>query len=258
MRLEQHVTLGRDFARALDPVLLARDCGLDPDPVQAGLLTTAARKVLVNCCRQWGKSTVTGLIALHEALYQAPAMIVLVSPSQPQSTELFKKIHGAWARLPGAPEAHQESLTRMELANGSRIVSLPGSEKTSRGYSGATLVIMDEAARVPDELLAAVRPMLAITSGRFFALSTPAGKRGWFYEAWSGGEGWERVTVKGRECPRILPSFLAEELSALGPLRFSQEYECEFIDAETSVFASELIEQALTDDFEPFFARIAA
>ena len=216
---QQHVTLGRDFARALDPVLLARDCGLDPDPVQAGLLTTAAGKVLVNCCRQWGKSTMTGLIALHEALYQAPAMIVLISPSQPQSTELFKKIHGAWAKLPGAPEAHQESLTRMELANGSRIVSLPGSEKTTRGYSAATLVIMDEAARVPDELLAAVRPMLATTSGRFFALSTPAGKRGWFYEAWSRGEGWERVTVKGTECPRILPAFLEEERSALGPLR---------------------------------------
>ena len=107
-------------------------------------------------------------------------------------------------------------------------------------------------------MLAAVRPMLATTSGRFFALSTPAGKRGWFFEAWSQGQGWERVTVKGRECPRILPSFLEEERSALGPLRFSQEYECEFIDPETSVFASELIEQALTDDFEPFLTRVAA
>lgn len=260
MRHEQQrqVSLGRDFARALDPVLVAQDCGIDPDPVQTSLLTTSAKRVLLNCCRQWGKSTVTGLIALHEALYQAPAMIVVVSPSQPQSTELFKKIHGAWAKLPGAPEVRQESLTRIELANGSRIVSLPGSERTTRGYSAATLVIMDEAARVPDELLAAVRPMLATTNGRFFALSTPAGKRGWFYEAWSHGEGWKRVTVKGNECPRISPAFLQEEQSALGPLRFSQEYECEFIDAETSVFASELIQQALTDDFEPFFARLAA
>jgi Terminase large subunit, T4likevirus-type, N-terminal len=258
LRLDpQQVSLGRDFARALDPVLLARDVGLDPDPVQTKLLTTPARKILLNCCRQWGKSTVTGLIALHEALYAAPAMIVLVSPSQPQSTELFKKIHGAWEQLPGAPESQQESLTRMELANGSRIVSLPGSEKTTRGYSAATLVIMDEASRVPDELLAAVRPMLATTSGRFFALTTPAGKRGWFYEAWSRGEDWERVTVRGRDCPRISPAFLEEERSALGPMRFAQEYDCEFIDPETSVFASELIEQAMTDDFEPFLARAA-
>jgi hypothetical protein len=30
---DRPVTLSRDFARALDPVLLARDCGIDPDPV---------------------------------------------------------------------------------------------------------------------------------------------------------------------------------------------------------------------------------
>jgi hypothetical protein len=249
----QTVSLGRDFARALDPVLLARDCDINPDPVQAGLLTTTSRKVLVNCCRQWGKSTTTGLIALHEALYQAPAMIILVSPSQPQSTELFKKIHGFWQRLPGAPKANQESLTRMELANGSRILSLPGSEKTTRGYSGVTLCILDEAARVDDSLIAAVRPMLATTNGRFFALSTPAGKRGFFHESWTNGDGWERISVKGTDCPRISPEFLEEERQALGPMRFSQEYECQFIDAETSVFNSDLIQAALTDDFEPLF-----
>lgn len=246
------VSLGRDFARALDPVLLARDCGISPDPVQARLLTTTARKTLVCCCRQWGKSTTTALIGLHEALYAAPAMIVLISPSQPQSTELFKKINGFWSRLPGAPEAAQESLTRMELSNGSRIISLPGSEKTTRGYSAATLVIMDEAARVDDELLATVRPMLATTSGRFFALTTPAGKRGWFHDAWEHGEGWERISVKGTECPRISAEFLAEECAALGETRFAAEYMCEFTDDNTSAFSSALIEMALRTDFDVF------
>ncbi len=251
---ECNVSIGRDFARALDPELLARDCGIVPDPVQARLLNSTARKVLLNCCRQWGKSTTTALVALHEALYRAPAMIVLISPSQTQSTELFKKIHSFWERLPDAPEAEQENLTRMQLANGSRIISLPGSEKTTRGYSGVTLITMDEASRVSDELLAAVRPMLATTNGRFIALTTPAGKRGWFYDAWTRGEGWERVSVRGDQCPRISPEFLAEERQALGPLRFAEEYECQFVDAETSVFASELIEQALTDEFRPFLA----
>jgi hypothetical protein len=249
---KDNVSLGCDFARALDPVLLARDCGIVPDDVQARLLATTGRKTLVNCCRQWGKSTTTALIGLHEALYAAPAMIILISPSQPQSTELFKKIHGFWERLPGAPAAEQESLTRMQLSNGSRIISLPGSEKTTRGYSAATLIVMDEASRVPDELLASVRPMLATTNGRFIALSTPAGKRGWFHEAWTSGEGWERISVKGSECPRISPAFLEEERQAHGPMRFAQEYECEFIDAETSVFNSDLIQQALTNAFEPF------
>jgi Terminase large subunit, T4likevirus-type, N-terminal len=246
------VAVGCDFARAFDPVLLAQDCGINPDPQQAKLLTSTSRKTLLNCTRQWGKSTTTALIALHEALYAAPAMIILVSPSQPQSTELFKKVHGFWSQLPGAPEANQESLTRMELSNGSRIISLPGSEKTTRGYSGATLIIMDEASRVPDEPLAAIRPMLATTAGRFFALSTPAGKRGWFYESWNSGEGWEKVQVTAAACPRISPAFLEEERQALGPMRFAQEYCCEFIDDDTSVFNSDLIQEALTNDFDPF------
>jgi hypothetical protein len=250
----QQVSLGRDFARALDICLLAEDCGLTPDAVQSKLLTTTSRKVLLCCTRQWGKSTCAALIALHEALYSAPAMIILVSPSQPQSTELFRKIHDAWAQLPGAPRCTQESLTRLQLANGSRIVSLPGSERTTRGFSACTLLIMDEASRVPEELLAAVRPTLAATGGRFFGLSTPAGKRGWFYEAWTKGEGWERVQVKAHECPRIKPGFLAEEMAQLGPMIYSQEYDCQFVDAETSVFSSSLIEQALVDDFQPFLS----
>ncbi len=204
--LAANISLGRDFARALSPELLAHDCGITPDAVQAKLLTSAARRLLVNCCRQWGKSTTTALVALHEAVYAAPAMIVLVSPSQTQSTELFKKIHGFWERLDGAPEAKQETLTRMELSNGSRIISLPGSEKTVRGYSGATLVVVDEASRVGDDLFAAVRPMLATTNGRFIALSTPAGRRGWFFEAGqtavTGGSGCRCAVMSARASAR--------------------------------------------------------
>jgi hypothetical protein len=75
-----------------------------------------------------------------------------------------------------------ESALRLELENHSRIISLPGQEQTVRGYAGVSLLIVDEAARVPDDLYFAVRPMLAVSNGRLIALSTPFGKRGWFYE----------------------------------------------------------------------------
>jgi hypothetical protein len=253
--IEAQVSLRRDFARALDPHLLAQDCGIEPDEIQSRLLTSSSRRILLNCCRQWGKSTTTALVALHAALYQAPAMIILISPSQQQSGELFRKMHGFWSRLAGAPKADQESLTRMSLANGSRIISLPGSERTTRGYSAATLVVMDEASRVPDELLSAVRPMLATTRGRFIALSTPAGKRGWFYESWSNGEGWEKIPVRADQCPRISAEFLAEERESLGPLRYAEEYECQFLDSQTTIFSADLLQRALTDDFKPFFSN---
>jgi hypothetical protein len=253
---EAPITLASDFAMALDPVLMARAIGFEPDNTQAQLLRSTSKRVLLNCTRQWGKTTTTAAIASHEALFTAPAMIVLVSPSQQQSGELFKKVAEFCRRMPGAPEAEQESLTRMQLANGSRIVSLPGSERTVRGFSGVSLAVMDEASRCEDDLLAAVMPMLGASGGRFIALSTPAGRRGWFYENWMhGGEAWQRISVPATQCPRISAEFLEEQRRMLGTTVFEQEYLCQFHDDGDSAFSSALIERALVSDFAPFFTE---
>src|SRR4029077_16686931 len=133
-----------------------------------------------------------------------------------------------YQRLPGRPDAAYETLQRLELTNGSRVISLPGSERTVRGLASVDLIIIDEAARVDDDLLAATRPMLAVSNGSLFALTTPAGKPGRFYEPWLKGVGWQRISIKSTECSRIDPSFLDQEREALGPLLFGQEYLCEF------------------------------
>jgi hypothetical protein len=247
------IDLGIDFARALDPTRIARDVGIaELDHWQARLLDEPPHRCLMCCGRQVGKSTIASLVALNTAIYSAPSLVILVSPSQRQSVELYRTLHAMWQRLPGAPAAEFETLTRLELANGSRIISLPGSERTVRGYAAADLVVMDEAARVDDELVAAVRPMLAVTNGNLFALTTPAGKRGWFYEQWMRGIGWDRVMLKSTDCPRISEEFLAAEREALGPMQFGQEYLCEFHDEETSAFQTDLINAALCDSFPPF------
>ena len=193
-------SLAADFRHALDPCAIARDVGIEPDPWQAELLEEPPARVLMCCGRQVGKSTASSLIALNAAIYQAPALILMVSPSLRQSVELYRRLHGFWERLPGRPEAQYETLSRLELANGSRILSLPGSERTVRGISAADLIILDEAAGVEDELLAAIRPMLAISDGKMFALTTPKGKRGWFYEQWLRGVGWHRFS---RACVQL-------------------------------------------------------
>src|SRR5205807_708322 len=54
------------------------------------------------------------------------------------------------------------------------------------------------------------------------------------------------------ECPRIGAEFLEKMRQKLGPMLFAQEFEGEFIDAESSAFSSEMIELALVDDFERF------
>ena len=56
--------------------------------------------------------------------------------------------------------------------------------------------------------------MLAVGGGKLVLMSTPAGKRGHFCEAWHGvGDGWERIKLLASECPRISLDFLEEELT---------------------------------------------
>jgi hypothetical protein len=184
-------------------------------------------------------------LALQVALLEPASLVLLLSPTQRQSGELFRdKVLRLYQALRRPVPTVQESALTMGLANGSRIVSLPGEEATIRGYSGVRLLVVDEAARVPDELYRAVRPMLAVSGGRLLALSTPFGKRGWFYEEWSGKRPWRRVRQTAAQCPRITREFLAEERAALGERWYRQEYDCSFEDAVGQVFSDSDIDRA--------------
>lgn len=242
-------------APAPEPLAFAQAAGVEPDPWQRDVLESEGRKFLLLCSRQSGKSTTSALLATREACYVPGALVLMLAPSLRQSGELFRTCLGILKRVSvPVPEIAAESALRVELANGSRIIALPGSEATTRGYSAATLVVIDEAARVSDELIAAVRPALATTNGRIIALSTPAGRRGWFYEQWTRGDGWERTRITAADCPRITPGFLADERQQLGEFVFTQEYECEFVESDTAVFSSALIEAALTSDVAPLWS----
>jgi hypothetical protein len=246
--------LGLDLAHALDPVAFAEDrLGFKPDLWQAQLLRSASQWVLLNCCRQSGKSTTTAVVALHTAIFD-PGLILLVSPSLRQSKELFKKVVAFLRDLEPAEVLDEDNKSSCALANGSRIVSLPGEPDTVRGFSAPKLIIKDEAAYVSDAMQAALDPMLAVSNGRLIEMSSPNGRRGDFFENWTHADRVERIKIIGRECPRISAEFLDQQRIKLGPMLFSQEFEGEFIDAESSAFASELIEAALVDDFERFAA----
>jgi hypothetical protein len=228
---------GADLAATLDPTRLTRRAGLDPDDWQREVLRSRAGRLLLNCCRQSGKSTTVAALAAHTALYD-PGLVIMLSPTERQSRELFRKVLDIWRALGRPVAAEAENTLALELVNGGRLVALPGNEATVRGYSGAKLLIVDEAARVPDPLFHAVTPMLAVSGGRLVALSTPAGKRGWWHQAWIGeGGAWARWEVPAARCPRIGASFLAEERAALPRQIFAQEYECQFVEASDQVFA---------------------
>ena len=240
-------SLADDLLSALDPTVFARTAGFDPDPWQADVLRSPSRRMLLNCSRQSGKTTTTALLGLHTALYEAESLVLILSPSLRQSAEFYRTLSLLYTSAGATVPPKAESALRLELENGSRVISLPATEATVRGYADVALLLIDEASRVSTDLYATVRPMLAVSNGRLIALSTPFGTRGWWYEAWRSTEPWKRVEVPATMCPRIAPAFLEEEQRTMGDWWFRQEYLCAFMDAETQAFSTADIDAAFTE-----------
>ncbi len=233
--------LSTEMALQTDPSLLMEMIGFDPDPWQRTLLRSSATRVLLLCSRQLGKSTGTAFVALNEAYLNPLSQVLLVSRSERQALELFKKISRFHKAL-RLVDSIKELTLSIELKNGSEIIALPGDGDTIRGFSAPRLVVVDEASRVSDDVIAAVLPMLISNNGRLIGLSTPMGKRGWFYEKWIADEGgWERHNAKAIDSPRISREALEEQRRDLGERLFSQEFQNEFIEAEGQLFSDETI-----------------
>jgi hypothetical protein len=246
-----------DLCYSLDPVSFVRErLRFHPDPTQAHVLASRAKQVILNCTRQWGKSTLTAAQAVFTAWHEPESLILVMSPTARQSSELVRKAGLFLSRLGVKPRGDGGNKISLLLPNGSRIVGLPGTEATDRGYSGVRLLLVDEAARVPDDLYLAMLPVLAVSGGDIWLMSTPFGRRGFFYQTWvEGGPDWRRIQVPATECPRILPANLARDRSTMGDRWFAQEYMCEFAANHEQLFPEELIRKAIKYDIPPLFTK---
>ena len=225
--------------------------GFKPDPGQARALDPSVSRGLLNCCRQWGKSTTVSVLAVHRAVHDPGSLTVVASPSARQSAEFVRKVSG-FLRLLDIPlrTDGNNSISRV-LPNGSRIVGLPGCESTTRGFSNVALLLIDEASRVSDDLYHAVRPMIAANADAcIWLMSTPNGRQGFFYDEWqNGGPEWTRVEAPATQCPRIRPEFLEAERCHMPDQKFRQEYLCEFTAADHAYFDPDAIDAAFR--FQP-------
>jgi hypothetical protein len=260
--------------RDSDPVTLARRLGLDPDETQQLILRSASKRGLLNCTRQWGKSTVSVAKAVHHALTVDGTLVVVASPCLRQSGEWMRKAAEMLRRIDIEKQGDGYNRLSLQLRNGSRIVGLPDADARVRGYSVPSMIVIDEAARVSDELYyLSLRAMLS-GNGSIWMLSTPCGKRGFFYDAWEFGRSplaqaagsvagenvpdgekvpderdrWERFRVTAVDCPRIPRSFIEEQRAVLSANHFRQEHMCEFVGSARHAFDRDFIDDALDHD----------
>jgi hypothetical protein len=237
------------------PVVTPELVGFAPDEKQKALLECDERRVILNCSRQWGKSSVTAMKAAMVATASEKATVIAMSPSARQSGEFLMKVREVLL-LAGLRRLPKDGVNRMSLLlpNGSRIVALPGVEGTMRGFSAVDLLIIDEAAQVREGQYNAAGPMLAVKNGALWLLSTPFGARGFFWKEWQlGGKHWFRMEAKATECPRLGAEFLEMEKTRLTDDWYRQEYLCEFVGAENGPFREELIRRCYVNGVEGLF-----
>jgi hypothetical protein len=221
----------------LDPGEILRAQGIEPDPWQTEFLLCPAQHILLNCCRGAGKSRTTSARAIHTALFRPRSLTLLISRAQRQAQELYRYCKQGFRAIGWPVKPRKETETQLELENGSRIVSLPGKEATIRSYQAVDLLIIDEAAKVGDDLYASVSPMTAISAGQQVLLSTPFGQRGFFWREWTDERGpWTRFRVPWNRCPRHTQNHIDEERRKFGDAWVEQEYECSFSSLEGLVY----------------------
>jgi len=240
----------------MEPGAILSQAGMPPDPWQDQVLKSSHSRLMMLCSRQVGKSTVAGAMVAKAMIVESPCFALVLAQNMEKSIEFLQTKVRPLLVASGAKIA-EDLKQSLVLANGSRVIGIPGSEKGVRGYSGVNLLMIDEASRIPDDLYFACRPMLGISQGRLVACSTPFGKRGWFFEEWErgaergSGMKWHRERITAHMCPRYSKEFLADELLSMGDRWFNQEYMTEFVDSIGAAFADEDIRAAFRADVMP-------
>ena len=224
---------------ATHPYEWARDVvEWDADPWQIDLLKSHDPQLIVNCCRQSGKTTTAATLAGHIATFKPGGLVVSVSPAQRQAAELLRSARAVFRKANPDRVLRRDNVFDFETMEGARVITLPSDEDTMRGTASVDLLIFDEASRIPDDAYLAALPFITVSRGRRIAMSTPKGERGWWWRAWTGqdGEEWSPWEVPWRKCPRLDPQMMANIKKSMGPTRFAQEYECTFNTVEGALF----------------------
>jgi hypothetical protein len=238
----------------LSPAFWAEEAlGFKPDETQRQILDSNYKRIIINCHRQWGKSSLSSVICTHQALFFERSLCLITAPALRQALEDFRKVLDFMDSLDQAPALVEDTKLSLQLTNKSRILCLPGGSdgRTIRGFSNPSVIVEDESAQCSDKLHEAIVPFMASNPDcKLILCSTPWGQKGHFYKIWQeGGQEWLKVRVIAEDNPRIGPAFLEEQRNGPnGPLYYQQEFCGEFLADEFTVFTEEMLKKMSVGD----------
>ena len=271
-----------------DPVIFCREaCNFYPHWYQEKLIRDLNLFIAASWSRQIGKSEAVAHKALHHAFTHKDEDIVIIAPGLRQAKLLYRKVVKAIETSPLIYNSVRGKIKmeETEFTSGCRIVNLPSGDEgiALRGYTIALLII-DEAAFVPDDVFVAVEQGLSSSGGQEIQISTPRGKHNQFHklffpedsdqhfplqpdgmlantvamvEEWSCHhyDYYVGINVKrpsGR--PQLSELHVERQRRKLAEFQFRSEYMAEFVEDLDSFFNIALIERMFNPKFGPTFA----
>ena len=244
----------REIAYRLDPALWMREVlGIAPRPWQEKFLCAPrGASMLALTARQVGKTTAAAVGMAHSAMFMPGSLSVVACPNQQQSAEAVRKVKEMV--LKAGATLVSDNVYALELANGSRVKALPGSDDSVRGLTVDAWIVADEAARLTPELIAALRPMRAQRPhARFVMLSTAWSRTDPFWTAWASDDpSWLRFQVTVDLEPTLYDAaYLAKERHALGEAAYKREFLGIPAAGQVSPFEWQLYERATKRQYIP-------
>src|SRR4051812_4132740 len=176
----------RELAYRIDPALWVREVlGIEPTAWQLEFLRAPrGASIIALTARQAGKTTTAAWAIAHYMLFTPGSLSVIACPSQRQSGEAVRRVKDCLLKV--GTELKSDHVYGLELKNGSRVLALPGSDDSIRGLTVDGWIVADEAARLSENLMAALRPMRARRQqARLAMLSTAWSYIDPFWTVWS-------------------------------------------------------------------------
>lgn len=259
--------------------------GFEPFPWQEAILESQSRRIIINAARQSGKSTITSTDPCWIAKYRDKSLSIVLAPTESQSQDDMRKIQQFIRRDPDYPR-YDPASTHVNVRENESLISVVPATQSARGKSQPAVVILDEASQIEDLIYTeVVTPMFTANDGRLILLSTPYGKKGFFFDIFNNprpNDPWERYEVRSPWQPIQTPNGLdlipymdgnekayqeerakhgirawfsprhydyeeqLEKLFDMGIRKYQQEYCCEFVETETSVFSYDEVSRMFT------------
>ncbi len=193
---------------------------------------------VVKAKRQVGKSIIAAIETIITAL-EHKSVSVILEPTMPQCRRVYKDIK-AWTENAGIVSEYNNSLYEIKFNNGSEIVFKSAEQRDRlRGLTVSGLLVIDEAAFIPDDIIDIVFPWTDAHRSPVLLISTPLFKDGRYYNLYDSADNktsfafdWARYDTS-----RFLPADKLDYYkSVMSPLKFQSEYLGLFIEDASFVF----------------------